>query len=883
MRYIFTFCAVVLLSIIASDTFSQVIRPYSQVYSDNIKGTTTMIGNTILHIVDNNTPNTTKMNETSNAANGQGGLGFSQYGNDNENMQFIDVDGSAANTTVLALGSGSWYYLANNSNQGTAWRSFNAPASPWVSGTASFGYGRSQTTTISPTNNSITSYYVKNITIADPTVFTQFNFVLSYDDGAVVYVNGTEVKRSNMPSGTIAYNTQASSNNYTSGETFTVPVSAFVAGNNTIAVEVHQQNSNSNDCYFDLSITGVAKNTANSSSADLTLPAGTNTIKFARLYWGGRISNTILTASPDTLTKIKIRKNNGAYVSYTTSAANVDQYAISGSDKVYQAFVDIKSLLNTSGTTTYTVADLPVSTGAIGSGGSYGGWGIVIVYENSTLPYKSVRVYDGYLQVYSGGSSTTQSITLSGLNVPNNTLAADDASFTTMAWEGDANLSASVSNPAGDFIKINGNTFSNAVNPATNMWNGSISKNGTLVTSRNPAYSNQMGIDIDEAQIGVGFGILPNANDVTITFGTEADQYFPTVLGFAISMKDPSILIDKNVSDANGNGFVEPNEVLTYTLTGINNGPGNAYNAFVVDTLPSVLTYVANTMEVLNCPGITPGIKLDATTGDIAMIGTSGTKTYLKFNIGTGATDLTGGVLQQGETYALRFKAKVGAVPGSITNTARMMATSQALENFVDDGTAIISTITGGPLSVKMTSFTGIQNGDNALLKWVTYLEIKNDRFEIERSNDGVRFTTVGTVKGNGSTEEEHTYYFTDPLSTDTKIVYYRLRVVDIDGKYNYSNIVALRLSGSQLSADITTYPNPFTDNIKISLNSNSEQDAVIRITAADGKLALTRQVTLVKGMNIIVLADVGRLSRGTYTLDLISDNGKATQKIIRL
>lgn len=883
MRYSFTPIAALLLSIAALPSYSQVIRAYGQVYSDNIKGTTTMIGNTILHIVDNNTANSTKMNETSNASNGQGGLGFSQYGNDNENMQNIDIDGTTANSNLINLGAGAWYYLANNSNQGTAWRSLNAPSSPWINGTASFGYGRGQNTTITPTNNSITSYYVKNFTIPDPAAFTQFNFVMSYDDGAVVYVNGTEVKRSNMPSTTIAYNTTASSNNYTSGETFTVPVSAFVAGNNTIAVEVHQQAAGSGDCYFDLSITGVSKNTVNSSSADLILPAGTNTVKFARLYWGGRISNSIITASPDTLTKIKIKKNNGVYVSYTTSAANVDQYAITTSEKVYQSYVDIKNLLNTSGTTTYTVADIPVNTGSSGGGGAYGGWSILVVYENSALPYNSVRVYDGYLQVYNGGSSTTQSITLSGLNVPNNTLSANDAVFTTMAWEGDANLSASSSNPSGDFIRINGNTFSNAVNPATNMWNGSISKNGTLVTSRNPAYSNQMGIDIDEAQIGVGFGILPNANDVTITFGTEADQYFPSVVGFAIAMKDPSILIDKNVTDANGTGYVEPNEVLTYTLTGINNGPGNAYNCTIVDTLPLALSYEPNTMEVISCPGITPGIKPDAVTNDIAMIGTAGAKTYLKFNIGTGATDLLGGVLAQGETYSLRFKTKVGAVPGSITNTARIMATSQALENFVDDGTALISTITGGPLAVKMTAFTAIRNGDNILLKWITNAEIRNDRFEIERSDDAVHFKKIGTVTGNGSSSLQHDYFFSDPLNTSVKVLYYRLRVVDIDGKYNYSNIIAVRLNGTLITNAVTAYPNPFIDNIKISINSDTEQDAVVRMLTTDGKLALARIVTLAKGANIIVLTDAGKLTKGAYILELTRNNEKIYQTMVKL
>ena len=73
-----------------------VIRAFSQVYSDNIKGGITLLGNTNVHIVDNNQVNLTKMNETGNASNSSGGLGYSQYGNNNANMQYVDVDGVSA-------------------------------------------------------------------------------------------------------------------------------------------------------------------------------------------------------------------------------------------------------------------------------------------------------------------------------------------------------------------------------------------------------------------------------------------------------------------------------------------------------------------------------------------------------------------------------------------------------------------------------------------------------------------------------------------------------------------------------------------------------------------------------------------------------------------
>ena len=83
-----------------------------------------------------------------------------------------------------------------------------------------------------------------------------------------------------------------------------------------------------------------------------------------------------------------------------------------------------------------------------------------------------------------------------------------------------------------------------------------------------------MGLDIDQFDVGSGYGILPNANSVTLEFGTTSDKYFPGLFTFTIKMKDPTISLDNAVSDANNNHFAESMKCLTYTLTGGNNGAG---------------------------------------------------------------------------------------------------------------------------------------------------------------------------------------------------------------------------------------------------------------------------------------------------------------------
>lgn len=638
------------------------------------------------------------------------------------------------------------------------------------------------------------------------------------------------------------------------------------------------------DVYMDFididGTTGAGANTLNSTSADLVLPAGTNTIRFARLYWGARILPDVVTLAPDTLRKIKIRKGNTAtYTSAIAPATNVD-FVDLGTDIVYQSYVDITQFVNANGAGTYTVADIPATAGFTNGGGQYAGWAIVVAYENPTQPYNSVRVYDGYAQVFNSGLATTLDIQLNGLNVPNNPLAAGDAVMATMAWEGDANLYDSPTNPQGDFIKVNNIAISNAVNPVTNFWNGSISRNGVNVSTKNPNYAAQLGIDIDEVEVGTGYNILPNATSLVVQFGTEADQYFPSVFTFNIRMKDPLVTLNKTVTDANGSGFVDANEQLTYVISGENTGAGTAYNTVVVDTLPANVSYVANTLEVLNGAGVPAGFKTDAADADQALLGTSNGKTYVKFFLGTGATGVTGGQLAPAPngTYSVRFKVAAGPTPGSITNTARIFANSQTGNPFTDDGTAIIGD-NGGPVAVKLVSFQASLNNMKGLLRWVTSSELNNDYFIVERSTDAIHFEEKYRVHGNGSTSLSHTYQCTDPLNANARIYYYRLKIVDLDGKYGFSQTIPLKLDGSVNTSEAYVFANPFKSDLKVAVNSSLEGIAEFRLVSAGGLEVLNRKISVSTGDNIIVLNGLDNLPAGTYFLTIIRPG---SPKIVR-
>ncbi|GAB2831386.1 T9SS type A sorting domain-containing protein [Ferruginibacter profundus] len=698
------------------------ITTYTQVYSANIKGGTAVLGNTSMQIVNSNngTVRSNRMNDISDPNNGVGGIGYTQYGNDNDNMQFADIDG--------------------------------------------------------------------------------------------------------------------------------------VAGTN------------------------------NSTSADLILPAGTNTIKFARLYWGGRILNSAIAGVPDTLRKVKIRKGAGSYSNVLAAATSVDQFAIAGtSETVYQAYSDITAYIQSNGAGTFTVADVPATAGSTSNGGRFAGWSIVVAYENPASLLNSVRIYHGYYQVFTASNGPSSvSVTLNDLNVPNNSLSSGDAVMTVMGWEGDGNLGATGSNPEGDFVKVNNVVVSNAANLGTNFWNGSISNNGAYVSTKNPSYANQMGIDIDQVNVGTGYNILPNANSVTLTFGTEADQYFPSYFAFSLRVKDPLVTINKTVTDASANSSVEANEILTYTLTGTNVGPGQAHNVYVVDSLPLNVTYVANSMEVISAVGATLGAQTDAVDGaDKSFKGTNAGREYVKFFLGAGATNAAGGALNVGETYTVKFKVQAQAIPGSITNTATSYAYSAVNDLFTDMSTAVIGPL-GAPLSVKLVSFNAILSGNRSLLDWVTESELNNDHFDVERSEDGIHFTTIGTVKGNGTSATIHNYSFTDNLLSGAAVVYYRLKVVDNNNKSSYSKIVLVRQNGVFSASAITVYPNPFVTDVKVFIKSTKTVTALLRIIAANGAEVAVKKVTVEGGNNIIVMNDMASLPRGAYIIEVVAESDKFSKTIFK-
>lgn len=167
------------------------------------------------------------------------------------------------------------------------------------------------------------------------------------------------------------------------------------------------------------------------------------------------------------------------------------------------------------------------------------------------------------------------------------------------------------------------------------------------------------------------------------------------------------------------------------------------------------------------------------------------------------------------------------------------------------------------PLPVEWLSFDAKAVSSNVLLQWKTASESGNDYFNVERSRDGSSFETIGQVQGSGTTNSISSYTFTD-YTPGQGLIYYRLQQVDIDGQFDRSKIVPVRI-GDGVSTPYL-FPNPVSDQTYFIINSEENTDQTIEIFDLAGHLIFTQAVTLQKGNNSFAL-NLDGLPAGVYML----------------
>jgi hypothetical protein len=182
-------------------------------------------------------------------------------------------------------------------------------------------------------------------------------------------------------------------------------------------------------------------------------------------------------------------------------------------------------------------------------------------------------------------------------------------------------------------------------------------------------------------------------------------------------------------------------------------------------------------------------------------------------------------------------------------------------------------------LPLDLLTFTGKKETEGNQLNWSTADEINTDRFEVENSLDGINFsviTTIATTGNNSSLTNNYSYLHQNPVAG---VNFYRLKMIDIDGKYKYSKVVIIR-NVSENGMTLLTYPNPAINEVRITIPANWQNKKVIyEIYNAAGKTVKRKETASSSQTEII---NVSNLSAGFYIVRVSFEGQTAQQKIIK-
>jgi len=306
---------------------------------------------------------------------------------------------------------------------------------------------------------------------------------------------------------------------------------------------------------------------------------------------------------------------------------------------------------------------------------------------------------------------------------------------------------------------------------------------------------------------------------------------------------NPDMIIDKN-----GGFFIAYDSVYTTTVQHVNSSGNLLWGGSGIAVAPGY--YQTN-----------PVIADDGSGGIITMW----------YDERTGAHYSGSALFAQ--RYNLQGKAqwRVDGIPVITQNVSINHTTNPILS--LEDGTAIACWSNGdvyaakfggtdGLLPVSLISFTATLQKNTTLLQWATAQEINSSYFEVQHADNSLQFTNLVTVQASGNVNTQHSYSTVDPNPV-TGINYYRLKEVNKDGSFVYSNIVNVTVSGV---TGMAAYPNPARENVIIKINALT-QKTVLNMYDVQGRLVMQKQVILAGGDNLIDW-NVSNIAPGIYYVE---------------
>lgn len=408
--------------------------------------------------------------------------------------------------------------------------------------------------------------------------------------------------------------------------------------------------------------------TTNSSSAVLSIPSG-STVLFAGYY---------VSARSNAASRVNLKLDTPASPGYLNLTSQQDDFITTGQFE-YQEYVDVTAQVAASPNGLYMGSAGAYTTGA----DKYAGWSLVVVYSNPAEPMRNLNVFDGF-------APAPINIAIAGFKAPNSGVVNSQVGI--VSFEGDRGTT-------GDKATLNGVDLTNTLNPANNYFNSTITNNNVNVPNTIPNLVNTLGMDIDV--VNTNGIITPGSTSTNLVLSTTGDAFYTGVATFAIEVQAPKVQVTKTMVDVNGDDLMI-GDILDVTLNVNSNGLDAASNTEISDVIDPNLIYVPNSINYTS--GLFTGTKTDSVDPDQACYNSA--TTTLKFALGTGAANCTGGLMGIGTTSTIKFQVTVksGLNNGQlVANTSTAKFTSAILnQNYTGQSNTVSL-----PVKVPPTQLTG--------------------------------------------------------------------------------------------------------------------------------------------------------------------------------
>jgi len=217
---------------------------------------------------------------------------------------------------------------------------------------------------------------------------------------------------------------------------------------------------------------------------------------------------------------------------------------------------------------------------------------------------------------------------------------------------------------------------------------------------------------------------------------------------------------------------------------------------------------------------------------------------------------------------------------GSANNVGNILSASYTPQNTY----FALANKTGGtnPLPITLLNFSGECFGESErIIKWTTATETNNNYFSLEKSYDGITYTTIATIPGSGNRNSPKNYFYTDVSSLHQQPVYYRLKQTDYDGNSNTFEPIAIECTNDISDNSFSLYPNPSDGSFTLLFSSGIHEDLQLKITDLLGQELFVSPVYANDNTERIEINLKNKLSAGTYLISVFNNTTNFNQKLI--